>query len=934
MINKKKMSVALLSSLGMVPVIGSVCIGVSCSKKQKDDAGIEVSTKDVEVDYNNGVGELDVILTEQPIDNKAYIYIINAEGPHHVELLDDRDSIYHGHPAGLYDVENGVAHIFIGFTEFIGETTKTVIHLQVRYNNRKNQWIQKDVYGINLFTNYVHPDTERVHIFSLNDFHGCAEGYGESKDYFPSINYKNPGAIRLMNKIQPLIESSPGSFLVTAGDNNSGDMFSTSLHGESIYKVLQAMGARYSAVGNHAFDWGAAPMTTKQFDNWARTKDTRGNYFLASNILNGSTTREVWVDDLKDEEGFNECYTEWVNSIVPWADPYKIVNMNGHLVCLIGLTTKAAAEDGNRDVTDHLSFIDYNPAVNYSVYKCYQEVGDRTFNAIESFILLTHVESDQSETGTVTGAAAELAEDISFEGVDAIISGHSHKAVNAVIDNHITGKKICLGQAETEGRRYLDLSLTFDNTKAAGEKKLKDVSMDVINCTNRESWEKDWNAAHDDMLSERKAATENPVTANVMKVFDDQTYFMDKKLNQPVSPSTRRYGTLKYPAVQVQIGHKYYNNERPWGATEDPTDGGYICDQLGAWINYANIVGFSKMYEKDIAASPGGLTYPAISLINQDSMKISYDDEPSASGQPVLLKDMYNIQGYENQTIFGYISIWQLAAWINHSLSGRKAFNYDDGVNPDYGQYYDGKDKTDEDLKKQADENDLSIFVDNYEATSEGDPVFQKPTAVNKQRELCKPAEFPKKAEYKKVQDACCLYPCGPAQWYGFRFNVIPERVDANGNPVHDRAWRVNLFKPESAISTLYPLLPDIYIMDPRLDEDNIYGTIRRPDQWLHADEYLEHHPDGMIPMVTNSFLFGGANWETPMAAVYMKHNQGRSPNGWPIIQYSHITREMMIKFTETAGTAEATKYPFDMPLDICDWLVHYPTDDPEPELE
>ncbi|MCQ3915701.1 MAG: hypothetical protein MJ195_03120 [Mycoplasmoidaceae bacterium] len=93
-----------------------------------------------------------------------------------------------------------------------------------------------------------------VHILSLNDLHGVAEGYGEDKKDYPTTNVKSPGVIRLMNQIGFTLDTCPGSFLVTAGDNNSGDMFSTALHGESIYKILNKMGARYSAVGNHAFE--------------------------------------------------------------------------------------------------------------------------------------------------------------------------------------------------------------------------------------------------------------------------------------------------------------------------------------------------------------------------------------------------------------------------------------------------------------------------------------------------------------------------------------------------------------------------------------------------------------------------------------------------------------------------------------------------------
>ena len=100
--------------------------------------------------------------------------------------------------------------------------------------------------------NYVHNPIEQVHILSLNDLHGAAAGYGDED--FKTINSKDPGVIRLMNKMSPIIEDHPGSFMVAAGDSNAGNMFSTAVHGESMFKVLKSMGVRYSAVGNHAFE--------------------------------------------------------------------------------------------------------------------------------------------------------------------------------------------------------------------------------------------------------------------------------------------------------------------------------------------------------------------------------------------------------------------------------------------------------------------------------------------------------------------------------------------------------------------------------------------------------------------------------------------------------------------------------------------------------
>ncbi|MCQ3915702.1 MAG: hypothetical protein MJ195_03125 [Mycoplasmoidaceae bacterium] len=169
--------------------------------------------------------------------------------------------------------------------------------------------------------------------------------------------------------------------------------------------------------------------------------------------------------------------------------------MNGHLVCLIGLTTKATLEDGNKSVVDNLSFIDYSAAVDYSIYTCKQEIKQQVFNSIESFVLLTHVESDQDEkTGEASGAAVtQIAQEVTEPKIDAVISGHSHKTVNASIHNGATGKDILVGQAETEGRKYLDLTFVFDNTKPVGQKKVR-VEQEVVDMKMGEKYPEDTQA--------------------------------------------------------------------------------------------------------------------------------------------------------------------------------------------------------------------------------------------------------------------------------------------------------------------------------------------------------------------------------------------------------------------------------------------------------
>ncbi|MBQ6970273.1 hypothetical protein IJQ19_01480 [bacterium] len=97
----------------------------------------------------------------------------------------------------------------------------------------------------------VKTDNQTVHIYSVNDFHGAACGYGDEDI---NVSPKNPGILRLADILNDKIKASPNSMIVSAGDNNSGDVFSSSLQGTTIFPILKALDVRYSAVGNHEFD--------------------------------------------------------------------------------------------------------------------------------------------------------------------------------------------------------------------------------------------------------------------------------------------------------------------------------------------------------------------------------------------------------------------------------------------------------------------------------------------------------------------------------------------------------------------------------------------------------------------------------------------------------------------------------------------------------
>ncbi|MCQ3914542.1 MAG: hypothetical protein MJ201_01845 [Mycoplasmoidaceae bacterium] len=153
--------------------------------------------------------------------------------------------------------------------------------------------------------------------------------------------------------------------------------------------------------------------------------------------------------------------------------------MNGHNVCIIGLTTKGTLVDGNLNAIKDLAFIDYNASVTYTKTLAKSELGEEKFNSIEAFILLTHCECQPNSVDPtiIEGEAADLAKNATTR-IDGILAAHSHRECSGLIKNEKFGNMIPVAQASQAGRRYVDTKLVFNDGKPVGQR-LESISMNV-----------------------------------------------------------------------------------------------------------------------------------------------------------------------------------------------------------------------------------------------------------------------------------------------------------------------------------------------------------------------------------------------------------------------------------------------------------------------
>jgi len=246
---------------------------------------------------------------------------------------------------------------------------------------------------------------KEIVILSINDFHGALAPAG-----------KNAGAVKLVDALKTEKAKNPeGTIIVSAGDNYQGSAMSNLMYGEPVSAVFKEMGIELSAVGNHEFDWGI-----NRINKWA---EDGGFTFVCTNIYDKRTDQPV-----------------------DWAEPFAIIEKEGVKVGFIGLATPETAYKTLKANVVNYEFRDPVEVITEWVPK----VKDAGADII---IALTHLGSFQDKEGNITGEAAALC---AVDGVDAVISAHTHQRVCGLVN----GKPFV--QAYKYGRSFGKLTFIFD----------------------------------------------------------------------------------------------------------------------------------------------------------------------------------------------------------------------------------------------------------------------------------------------------------------------------------------------------------------------------------------------------------------------------------------------------------------------------------------
>jgi len=273
-----------------------------------------------------------------------------------------------------------------------------------------------------------------IDIIAFNDFHGSLAEDARERG-------KNVGMAKMIGAANEYRAANPNTIVVSGGDNYQGSAMSNLTQGAPVNQMFKAMDLEVSAVGNHEFDWGVSYMNKWQEDG--------GFEYLAANIIDEAT-----------------------GEVVEWAKPYSITEMDGKKVAFIGLATTSTPTVTKADNVEGLIFED--AAKSATKWVEFLKAGNAEEGTPDVIIAVTHLPAKQDKYGsdpTLPVVGTEIEAVAAVEGIDAIVSGHSHSTVAGYIND------VPVVQAYKYGRAMAKVSLEFNED---GTLKLATPTIDTL----------------------------------------------------------------------------------------------------------------------------------------------------------------------------------------------------------------------------------------------------------------------------------------------------------------------------------------------------------------------------------------------------------------------------------------------------------------------
>jgi 5'-nucleotidase/UDP-sugar diphosphatase len=242
------------------------------------------------------------------------------------------------------------------------------------------------------------PELVTVSVVSTNDFHGALVGRVHSWSHGDVAG----GAEWLAGYINIVREENPGGVLfLDAGDMMQGTLISNYFDGASTIDAFNAMGLAAMAVGNDEFDWGLDVLMDRM--------EQAEFPFLAANIF------------YPRAQGASGTYRHIDRP--DWATPYTVVERQGVEIGIIGFANPETPSITNPLNVQGLAFAEHTKYVRKLAVDLREE-------GVDLITVLAHVGGywPDFEEGI-----AQLAQGLSPDQVDLIVSGHTHGRIDDVV---------------------------------------------------------------------------------------------------------------------------------------------------------------------------------------------------------------------------------------------------------------------------------------------------------------------------------------------------------------------------------------------------------------------------------------------------------------------------------------------------------------------
>lgn len=268
-------------------------------------------------------------------------------------------------------------------------------------------------------------DTVRLQLLAINDFHGALQ---------PRTLQGRPiGGAAVLAAYLDHWEREARKEGFTTLRVGGGDLVGASppvsalLQDEPTIEVLDRMGLRYSAVGNHEFDEGTAELRRLQ----------EGGCHPNTGCFRGAKFQYLTANVVDQQTG------------EPFFPPYAIERVRGVPVGFIGVTLKETPTIVTPTGVAGVRFLDEAASVNRYVEELKRQ-------GVEAIVVLLHQGgTGDRHGGPISGPVVPIVEAMDDE-VDVVISAHSHQGYWGFID----GKLVT--QAYANGTAFADIDLILD----------------------------------------------------------------------------------------------------------------------------------------------------------------------------------------------------------------------------------------------------------------------------------------------------------------------------------------------------------------------------------------------------------------------------------------------------------------------------------------